>query len=105
MVRDRKLGCTRLADSGIMPPMKYWEIVADKLSAAGWSWGYCSAVTRNAGVGSLTPHREGAATLSILTSCRARSWSWKRRCCDTRWQLARQKAANLSKNSLRLNKI
>jgi hypothetical protein len=30
-----------------MPPMKYWEIVADKLSAAGWSWGYCSAVTRD----------------------------------------------------------
>ena len=28
-----------------MPPMKYWEIIADKLSAAGWSWGYCSAVT------------------------------------------------------------
>jgi hypothetical protein len=27
--------------------MKYWEIVADKLSAAGWSWGYCSAVTRD----------------------------------------------------------
>jgi hypothetical protein len=24
---------------------KYWEVVADKLSAAGWSWGYCSAVT------------------------------------------------------------
>jgi hypothetical protein len=21
-----------------MPPMKYWEIIADKLSAAGWSW-------------------------------------------------------------------
>jgi hypothetical protein len=26
--------------------MKYWEIIADKLHAAGWSWGYCSAVTR-----------------------------------------------------------
>ena len=26
---------------------KYWEIIADKLSAAGWSWGYCSAVTSN----------------------------------------------------------
>ena len=25
--------------------MQYWEIVADKLSAAGFSWGYCSAVT------------------------------------------------------------
>jgi hypothetical protein len=25
--------------------MKYWEVIADKLSAAGWTWGYCSAVT------------------------------------------------------------
>ena len=25
------------ADYGVMLPMKYWEIVADKLSAAGWS--------------------------------------------------------------------
>jgi len=25
--------------------MKYWEIIADKLSAAGFTWGYCSAVT------------------------------------------------------------
>ena len=30
-----------------MPPMKYWEMITDKLSAAGWSWGYCSAVTRD----------------------------------------------------------
>ena len=27
--------------------MKYWEIVADKLSAVGWSCGYRSAVTRD----------------------------------------------------------
>jgi len=27
-------------------PMKYREIIADKLRAAGRSWGYCSAVTR-----------------------------------------------------------
>ena len=25
--------------------MKYWEIIAHKLSANGWTWGYCSAVT------------------------------------------------------------
>jgi len=25
--------------------MTYWEIIADNLSKAGWSWGYCSAVT------------------------------------------------------------
>jgi hypothetical protein len=30
------------AEFGIMPPMKYWEIIADNLHAAGWSWGYCS---------------------------------------------------------------
>jgi len=30
-----------------MPPTKCWEIVADKLSAAGFSWGCCSAVTRD----------------------------------------------------------
>ena len=28
--------------------MKYWEVVADKLHASGWSWGYCSAVTEDA---------------------------------------------------------
>jgi hypothetical protein len=25
--------------------MNYWEIIANKLSAAGCSWGYCSSVT------------------------------------------------------------
>jgi hypothetical protein len=30
-----------------MPPVKYWDLIADKLSAAGWSWGYRSAVTRD----------------------------------------------------------
>jgi len=25
--------------------MKYWEIIADNLSKAGWSWGCVSAVT------------------------------------------------------------
>src|SRR5207248_4081093 len=39
--------------------MKYWEIVADKLSAAGWSWGYCSAVTRNGWRWIVDAHREG----------------------------------------------
>ena len=27
--------------------MKYWEVIADKLHAAGWSWGYCSAATKD----------------------------------------------------------
>ena len=27
--------------------MKYWEIIADKLSNAGWTWGCCNAVTQH----------------------------------------------------------
>jgi len=27
--------------------MKYWEIIADNLSKAGWSWGWVSAVDFN----------------------------------------------------------
>jgi len=26
--------------------VKYWEIIADNLSKAGWSWGYVSALDR-----------------------------------------------------------
>jgi hypothetical protein len=39
--------CKKLAAFRHHPPKKYWEIIGDKLSAAGWSWGYCSAVTPN----------------------------------------------------------
>ena len=42
-----------------MSSLKYWEIVADKLSAAGWSWGYCSAVTRDGWRWIVDAHREG----------------------------------------------
>jgi hypothetical protein len=39
--------------------MKYWEIVSDKLSAAGWSWSYCSAVTPYGWRWVVDAHREG----------------------------------------------
>jgi hypothetical protein len=42
-----------------MPRMQYWEIVADKLSAAGVSWGYCSAVTRDGWRWIVDTHRKG----------------------------------------------
>jgi len=32
--------------------MKYWEIIADKLSAVGWSWAIAVLSRRMAGVGS-----------------------------------------------------
>jgi hypothetical protein len=29
--------------------MKYWETIANKLSAAGWTWGYASDVSKDSG--------------------------------------------------------
>jgi hypothetical protein len=59
--------CTGVADSGIMPPIKYWEIIADKLSAAGRTWGYCSAVTTDSWWRIVDAHKNDRnATLFIL---------------------------------------
>jgi len=44
-----------------MPPMKYPEIVADKLHASGWSWVYCSAVTADGWRWIVDAHREGSS--------------------------------------------
>ena len=27
--------------------MKYWEIIAERLKSRGWSYGYCTTVSRN----------------------------------------------------------
>jgi hypothetical protein len=39
--------------------LKYWEIIADKLHVAGWSWGYCRAVTRHGWRWIVDADREG----------------------------------------------
>ena len=31
---------------GTSARLKYWEIVADKIAASGWTWGYCRTATR-----------------------------------------------------------
>jgi len=38
--------------------MKYWKLIADKLSAVGWSRGYCSAVTRGGWRWIVDAHRD-----------------------------------------------
>ena len=64
-----RLCCTGLAESGIMPPMKYWEMVADKLSAAGWRWGTAAPSRVTAGAGLSTPIAEMVGViLSNLTN-------------------------------------
>jgi len=49
-----------------MPPMKYWEIVGRKLTAAGWTWGYCSAVTRQGWRWTVDAHREDGRAFIAL---------------------------------------
>jgi len=39
--------------------VKYWEIIADRLHAEGWSWGYCSSVTSKGWRWIVDAHREG----------------------------------------------
>jgi hypothetical protein len=52
-------GCRMgLAESGIMPPMKYWEVIANKLSAVGRLWGYCSAVNSDGWRWIVDAHRD-----------------------------------------------
>jgi len=41
------------------------RFVADKLSAAGWSWGYCSAVTRDGWRWIVDAHRSDGRRLIV----------------------------------------
>jgi hypothetical protein len=58
-------GCASLSENSAKKQaqsdrhVKYWEIIADKLSAAGWSWGYCSAVIYDCWRWIVDAHREG----------------------------------------------
>ena len=42
--RDGNIFSSTHAGLSITPNMKYWEIIADNLKKAGWSYGYVSAV-------------------------------------------------------------
>jgi hypothetical protein len=39
--------CRVKSKRGRIPPVKYWEIIADNLSKSGWSWGCVSAIDSN----------------------------------------------------------
>jgi hypothetical protein len=39
--------CTQIIAKSLSAQMNYWEIIADNLSKAGWSWGCVSAIDSN----------------------------------------------------------
>src|SRR5258707_13867236 len=48
-----------LANSDIMPLMKYWEIIADRLHAEGWSYGIAEHLTKRGLRFCVDAHRDG----------------------------------------------
>jgi hypothetical protein len=42
-----------------MPPVKYWEIIADRLHAEGWSYGIAEHLTKRGLVFCVDAHRDG----------------------------------------------
>jgi hypothetical protein len=41
----------------VMPPMKYWEIIADRLHAKGWSYGIAEHFTKHGLLFCVDAHR------------------------------------------------
>jgi len=54
--------------------MKYWEIIADKLSAAGWTWAIVALLRSRAGARWLT--RTGARVAALSWNLTSR-WALK----------------------------
>ena len=42
-----------------MPPVKYWEIIADRLHAEGWSYGIAEHLTKHGLLFCVDAHRDG----------------------------------------------
>jgi hypothetical protein len=62
--------------------VKYWEIIADNLGKAGWSWGWVSAIDcqgKQSGLLTRTAMTEGAL-LCVPTNCSARLLNLNARC-------------------------
>ena len=62
--------------------MKYWEIMAGDLSKAGWSWGYCSVVTRDGWRWIVGAHREGRRYIVHSDELLSAFLELDRDCCD-----------------------
>ena len=65
--------------------MKYWEIIADNLNKAGWSWGWVSAIDSNGRtIWIADAHRDDGRhktmnLFHVVASCKARPYMKIRR--------------------------
>jgi hypothetical protein len=60
-----------------------WEIIADNLSKAGWSWGYLSAIDFNGQTIWIADAHGGDGKRFVVRAARRREWphDHSRRCC------------------------
>jgi hypothetical protein len=65
--------------------VKYWEIIADNLSKAGWSWGCVSALDREGGQSGLLMRIAAMESASLCEPMKSslRFWNWKERFVST----------------------
>ena len=52
---------------GQIAAVKYWEIIADNLSEAGWSWGCVSAIDSNGRTIWIVAHRDDGRRYVVRT--------------------------------------
>jgi len=55
----RQQGGCRARAAGTRDPVKYWEIIADRLHAKGWSYGIAEHLTKRGLVFCVDAHRDG----------------------------------------------
>jgi len=61
-------------------PLKYWEIIADNLSKAGWSYGYVSTVdSEGRTIWVVDAHRDGKRFVVRADEKLTRLLNWNRR--------------------------
>jgi hypothetical protein len=51
--------------TGMIHRVKYWEIIADKLSKAGWSWGCVAAIDSSERTTGLQTHTATTESVSL----------------------------------------
>jgi hypothetical protein len=67
-----------LSDSLSSVPMKFWEIIADNLSKAGWSWGCVSAIDSNGRTIWIADAHRGDGNRFVVRSDEKRLWNSNR---------------------------
>jgi hypothetical protein len=60
-----------------MKPMKYWEVIADRLQAEGWSYGIGEHLTKHGLLFCVDAHRDGKRFIVTADDCGQHFLRWR----------------------------